>query len=264
MLYTDLGAFYVQNSVQHQSCHNSNGIVGYQHSNLYDVLVKTITATQQSMSPHSTNNNREQNPSKEKRAIYMSQLRGSIDSEYRRIERENNARAMRKKRSENPLYREHERRQNRAHMAKMRRDNPQYRQREHVRNRHRMALKRGSLSQTAPSTSTTETNETSLTTTTTTTSTHGPPTIAESMINSIYQTLENNLQSSHISFVPYQPSSSFRPIFEYHHHRRTNNKLRSECELLQQVDEYCRQQHDAGSGSDSNSRGTTGSTLSSC
>jgi len=49
--------------------------------------------------------------SKDKRTIYMSQLRGSIDSEYRRFERENNARAMRKKRLENPLYREHERRQ---------------------------------------------------------------------------------------------------------------------------------------------------------
>jgi hypothetical protein len=49
--------------------------------------------------------------SKDKRAIYMSQLRGSIDSEYRRIQRQNNVRAMRKKLLENPLYREHERRQ---------------------------------------------------------------------------------------------------------------------------------------------------------
>jgi hypothetical protein len=98
--------------------------------------------------------------SREKRAVHMSQLRGSINSEYRRLERENNARAMRKKRSDDPNYREHERRQNRAHMAEIRRENAEYRQREHLKNRH--------------------------------------------LINSIYQTLETNLQSSHISFIPYQ------------------------------------------------------------
>ena len=78
------------------------------------------------------------------------ELRGSVDSEYRHLERENNARAMRKKRLENPVYREHERRQNRAHMAELRRENSEYRQREHIKNRHRMALKRSLIS---PSTS---------------------------------------------------------------------------------------------------------------
>jgi len=255
MLYTDLGTLYVQNSMQHQQCCKNNVITG----NLYDVLVKTIQATQQqSMTPHQTSDDR-QGSSKEKRAVYMSQLRGTLDSEYRRIVRENNARAMRKKRLENPVYREHERRQNRAHMAQMRRDNPQYRQREHARNRDRMALKRNSLSQTnLSSNTTTEINNIN------STSNNNP---TDNIINSIYQTLENNLQSSHISFIPYQSSSSLRSFFDYHHQSRrlNNNKSRNECEILQRVDDYCRQQqqHDTGSGSDSNSR-TTGSTLSSC
>ncbi|CAF0766037.1 unnamed protein product [Rotaria sp. Silwood1] len=173
--------------------------------------------------------------SKEKRAIYMSQLRGSIDSEYRRIERENNARAMRKKRLENPLYREHERRQNRTHMAEMRRKNSEYRQQEHIKNRHRMALKRSLHSQTSlkidninQSTSNNDNNN-------------------NNMINSIYQTLENNLQSSHISFIPYQTN------FNCYQQLLNNTKQHTEYELLQQIDEYCRQQ-DTRSSSDSNSR----------
>ena len=173
--------------------------------------------------------------SKEKRAVYMSQLRGSIDSEYRRIERENNARAMRKKRLENPLYREQERRQNRAHMAEIRRENCQYRQREHIQNRHRMALKRNLLPQT--STKATSINN------------------SNNIRNSIYQTLENNLQSSHISFIPYQSNVDY-----YQRLSNNNNTQRTEYEILQQIDEYCRQQ-EIGSTSDSSSRSTI-STLS--
>jgi len=180
---------------------------------------------------------KQQLTSKEKRAVYMSQLRGSIDSEYRRIERENNARAMRKKRLENPIYREHERRQNRTHMAEIRRENSQYRQREHIQNRHRMSLKRNLISQTssnminsAKSTSINNSNN---------------------MIDSIYQILENNLQSSHISFIPYQSNVDY-----YQRLTNNNNKQQTEYELLQQIDEYCRQQ-DMGSSSDSNSRSTT-------
>jgi hypothetical protein len=180
---------------------------------------------------------KQQLTSKEKRAVYMSQLRGSIDSEYRRIERENNARAMRKKRLENPIYREHERRQNRTHMAEIRRENSQYRQREHIQNRHRMSLKRNLLSQTSPnminSTKSTSINN------------------SNNMIDSIYQILENNLQSSHISFVPYQSNVDY-----YQRLANNNNKQRTEYEFLQQIDEYCRQQ-DMGSSSDSNSRSTT-------
>jgi len=255
MLYTDLGALYVHNSTQHQSCLSN----GHSHQNFYDVLVKTISISQQSMTPHPTRNEQEteQLSPKEKRAYYMSQLRGSNDSEYRRTERENNARAMRKKRLENPLYREHERRKNRAHMAEMRRDNPIYRQREHAKNRHRMALKRGLTNTTE---TTTTTSSTTINTDTNTTNNNNiTSTITNTMVNSIYQTLENNLQSSHISFVPYQPSCSFKTIFDYHHQRRTHNnntKIRNECEILQQVDDFCRQQQDTGSGSDSNSHGT--------
>ncbi|CAF1130419.1 unnamed protein product [Adineta steineri] len=179
---------------------------------------------------NSTEKNEEQQlTSKEKRAIYMSQLRGSIDSEYRRIERENNARAMRKKRLENPLYREHERRQNRAHMAEIRRENSQYRQNEHIKNRHRMELKRNLHSQISSKTNTSTSNNNNKTI-------------------SIYQTLENNLQSSHISFIPYQTNIDY-------YQRLSNNKQLTEYELLQQIDEYCRQQ-DIGSSSDSNSRST--------
>ncbi|CAF1138550.1 unnamed protein product [Adineta steineri] len=174
-------------------------------------------------------NEEQQLTSKEKRAIYMSQLRGSIDSEYRRIERENNARAMRKKRLENPLYREQERRQNRAHMAEIRRENSQYRQNEHIKNRHRMELKRNLHSQTSSKTNTSTSNNNTRTI-------------------SIYQTLENNLQSSHISFIPYQTNIDY-------YQRLSNNKQLTEYELLQQIDEYCRQQ-DIGSSSDSNSRST--------
>ncbi|CAF1222648.1 unnamed protein product [Adineta steineri] len=179
---------------------------------------------------NSTEKNEEQQlTSKEKRAIYMSQLRGSIDSEYRRIERENNARAMRKKRLENPLYREQERRQNRAHMAEIRRENSQYRQNEHIKNRHRMELKRNLHSQISSKTNTSTSNNNNRTI-------------------SIYQTLENNLQSSHISFIPYQTNIDY-------YQRLSNNKQLTEYELLQQIDEYCRQQ-DIGSSSDSNSRST--------
>ena len=152
--------------------------------------------------------------SKEKRAIYMARIRGSADSEYRHHERENNARAMRKKRSEDPIYREHERRQNRAHMAEVRRENSEYRQREYIKNRHRMALKRTVIS---PST-VDRTKPTS-----------------NNIIDSIYQTLENNLQSSHISFIPYQSNyDSFQQL-------SNNNDYR-----LQET----------GSSSDSNSRST--------
>jgi hypothetical protein len=155
----------------------------------------------------------------------MAQLRGSIDSEYRHHERENNARAMRKKRLENPLYREHERRQNRAHMAEIRRENSEYRQREYIKNRHRMALKRCFISKT---TSNNNNNN--------------------NMINSIYQTLENNLQSSHISFIPYQSNfDSFQQL---------SNKQSNEYEILQQIDKYCRLQ-ETGSSSDSRSTGST-------
>jgi hypothetical protein len=165
--------------------------------------------------------------SKEKRAIYMARVRGSVDSEYRHHERENNARAMRKKRLEDPLYREQERRQNRTHMAEMRRENSEYRQREYIKNRHRMALKRSLiLPKTTDRTITTSNN----------------------IINSIYQTLENNLQSSHISFIPYQSNfDSFQQL--------PNN---NDYQFLQQIDDYCRLQ-EIGSSSDSNSR-STGST----
>lgn len=167
---------------------------------------------------------------REKRAVYMSQLRGSLDSDYRRTERTNNARAMRKKRLENPLYREHERRQNRAHMAAVRRENSQYRQREHEQNRDRMAGKRKILTQSLP-----------------------PPPSSSSAespsVTSVYQTLETNLQSSHISFIPYQPNLLACPP-------GANAKPRTEYELLQQIDEFCRQQ-EIGSGSDSNSRSTS-------
>lgn len=161
--------------------------------------------------------------SKEKRASYMSQLRGSIDSEYRRTERENNARAMRKKRLENPHYREQERRQNRAHMAQLRRENSEYRQREHIKNRHRMALKRHLIYQKSLKKKN-----------------HDENNPEES--NSIYQTLENNLQSSHISFIPYQTNI-------------IHQEQRNEYEFLKQIDDYCRQQ-DTASSSDSNSRST--------
>lgn len=164
---------------------------------------------------------------KEKRAIYMSQLRGSIDSEYRRIERENNARAMRKKRLENPHYRENERRQNRAHMAQLRRENSEYRQKEHVKNRHRMSLKRHLIFQTSSNNNNNK-----------------------DKFNSIYQTLENNLQSSHISFIPYQTNIDYQQQF------LNINKQRNEYELLKQIDDYCRQQ-DIASSSDSNSPSTT-------
>ncbi|CAF1509391.1 unnamed protein product [Adineta ricciae] len=137
---------------------------------------------------------------REKRAMYMVQLRGERDSEYRRIERENNARAMRRKRLEDPLYRENERQRNRAHMATIRRENSLYRQQEHLKNRHRMASKRHSLPQSAGT-------------------------------NSIYKTLENNLQSSHISFIPYQT----------HFEISTEPKQRIEYKFLQHIDVFCRQ-----------------------
>jgi len=234
MLYTDLNLLNNQNSSLNQQCH-SNSLIS---KNLYDILIKTIATEQQQQSMNTNSNEinskekiqEQQLTSKRKRAIYMSQLRGSIDSEYRRIERENNARAMRKKRLENPLYREHERCQNRAHMAEIRRENSEYRQREHIKNRHRMALKRTLLSQTSSKTT------------------------SSNMINSIYQTLENNLQSSHISFIPYQSN------FDYYQRLSNANKQQNEYEFLQQIDEYCRQQ-DTGSSSDSNSR-SIGSTSS--
>ncbi|CAF3386306.1 unnamed protein product [Rotaria socialis] len=184
---------------------------------------------------------------KEKRAIYMSRLRGSLDSEYRRIERENNARAMRKKRLENPLYREHERRQNRTHMAEMRRENCDYRQREHIKNRHRMALKRCLHTQTSSAINNTIKSTTTTTTTTITTATNSNT----NTIHSIYETLENNLQCSHISFIPYQSNfNCYQQLLS--NNNNNNNKQRSEYEFLQQIDAYCRQ-HDTRSSSDSNS-----------
>jgi len=69
------------------------------------------------------------------------------------------------------------------------------------------------------------------------------------MISSIYQTLENNLQSSHIWFISYQLN------LDYYQQISNINKQRNEYELLKQIDEYYQQQ-DAGSGSDSNSRST--------
>ena len=230
--------------------------------NLYDVLAKTIAATQQqSMSTNETQAKTEPvtgeslSSSKTKRAHYMSQLRGENNSEYRRIERENNARAMRRKRSENPIYREQERRQNRAHMAEMRRDNPEYRQKEHVKNRHRMAVKRRSLSQSSTKTSPDD-RQTDIHSSSTTS-------INESVITSIYQTLENNLQSAHISFIPYQTACSFPSNVECQEKLfNTNHKRRTEYEFLKQVDEYCRQQETASS-TESFSR-SAGSSSSSC
>lgn len=163
--------------------------------------------------------------SKEKRAFYMSQVRGAIDSQYRRIERENNARAMRKKRLENSLYRERERCQNRAHMAEIRRHNAEYRQREHIQNRLRMALKRSLTSKKNDTTTTTSDNK---------------------MIDSIYQTLEDNLQSSHISFIPYEINLNFNQ------QSSDDNKQRNEYELVQQIYEYYHKQN-SSSNSDSNS-----------
>jgi len=202
------------------------------NSLIYKNFDNILIANEQQQKSMNTNSKEQQLTSKEKRAIYMSQLRGSMDSDYRRIERENNARAMRKKRLENPHYREHERRQNRAHMAEMRRENSDYRQREHIKNRHRMALKRSLLS---PSSS--KTNNTIKTTSN------------DNMINSIYQTLENNLQLSHISFIPYQSN------LDYYQRLSNTNKQQNEYEILKQIDDYCRQQ-DTGSSSDSNSRST--------
>ncbi|CAF1004323.1 unnamed protein product [Adineta ricciae] len=138
---------------------------------------------------------------REKRAMYMVRLRGERDSEYRRIERENNARAMRRKRLEDPLYRENERQRNRAHMARIRRENSLYRQQEHLKNRDRMASKRHSLL----------------------------PQPAQT--NSIYKTLENNLQSSHISLISYQT----------HFEISTDPKQRTEYQFLQHIDVFCRQ-----------------------
>lgn len=194
--------------------------------------------------------------SKTKRAHYMSQLRGENNSEYRRVERENNARAMRRKRSENPIYREQERQQNRAHMAEMRRGNPEYRQKEHVKNRHRMAVKRRSLSQSSTKRSPDD-RQTDIHSSSTTSSN-------ESVITSIYQTLENNLQSAHISFIPYQTACSFPSTVECQEKLfNTNHKRRTEYEFLQQVDEYCRQQETASSA-ESFSRSAGSSSSSSC
>lgn len=230
------------------------------HQSIYGALVKTIIATQQqqqqqSMSPNPSSTNTEAPTSpKEKRSGYMSQLRGSNNSEYRRIERENNARAMRKKRLENPIYRENERRQNRSHMAELRRDNPEYRQREHAKNRHRMALKRSVVS---PTSSKAADHPITLAAD----SARATP-VNDHVINSIYRTLENNLQSSHISFVPYQPSSALQSDDDRRQQRLNHNKRRSEFEFFQQVDEYCRQ-HDTGSSLDGLSRSAGSSSSSS-
>ena len=195
-----------------------------------------------------------------KRAHYMSQLRGPVDSEYRRIERENNARAMRRKRLENSAYREHERRQNRVHMAELRRDNPEYRQKEHLKNRHRMALKR---SVSSPNTSKISSNDPKITLQTNNSNRN----ITENVLNSIYQTLEHNLQAAHISFIPYQSSCSFQSDNDQQQQqqqleKRTNTKRRTEFDLFQQVDEYCRQQEMTCSSSDSSSRSIASSTSS--
>jgi hypothetical protein len=226
-----------------------NGLIPGGH-HLYDVLAKTIAATQQqSMSTDEIKMNSEsvgdeqQLSSKEKRAHYMSQLRGANDSEYRRIERENNARAMRRKRLENPRYREQERRQNRMHMAELRRDNPEYRQREHMKNRHRMAIKRGLVSQTPSNilqnddddNNNNNNNKLDIHSTST-------ATVNGNVLSSIYQTLESNLQAAHISFIPYQTVSPPHHSPSDNQQRRSTSKRRTEYELLQQVDEYCRQQ----------------------
>ena len=145
---------------------------------------------------------------REKRAMYMVRLRGERDSEYRRIERENNARAMRRRRLEDPLYRENERQRNRAHMATIRRENSLYRQQEHLKNRHQKVSKHHSLPKPVQT-------------------------------NSIYKTLENNLQSSHISFIPYQT----------HFEISTDPQQRTEYKFLQHIDVFCRQ-NDSASHSD--------------
>lgn len=257
MFFTDLRMLFSPDLSRNRQCLNDP--VMPVHQSIYGALVKTIIANQQqppqSMSPNPTSPNTEEPIlPKEKRTNYMSQLRGANNSEYRRIERENNARAMRKKRLENPVYRENERRQNRSHMAEMRRDNPEYRQREHAKNRHRMALKRGLLSPTSPKASDHPI--------TLAADPAGATPVNDNVINSIYRTLENNLQSSHISFVPYQPSSALQSDDDRHQQRFNHNKRRGEFEFLQQVDEYCRQ-HDTGSSSDSFSR-SAGSSSSSC
>ncbi|CAF1045325.1 unnamed protein product, partial [Didymodactylos carnosus] len=111
----------------------------------------------------------------------MAKLR-SENPEYRRIERERNAQAMAKLRSENPVYRQQERQRNRLAMAKLR-SNPLYRQQERMRNAQAMALKRsGSI-----------TNKTFVHESTEIKPYH-------------FQVLETNLNSSHISFVPYKDS----------------------------------------------------------
>lgn len=216
-------------------------------SHFYDVLTQTIVPTIESQVKSSSMNpneilsvETETNPltTKSKRANYMSKLRGDRDSEYRRIERENNAKAMRRKRREDPAYREHERRQNRVHMAELRRENAEYRQREHEKNRHRMALKRNVTTREISS----QDNQIELETN------RNDP-----MINSIYQTLENNLQAAHISFIPYQTSCS---TLTFDPQRRNSSKQKSEFEFLQQVDEFCRQEEK----NSSNNR----TTLSSC
>ena len=176
---------------------------------------------------------------KEKRALYMSRLRGPIDSEYRRIERENNARAMRKKRQENPSYRENERRQNRIHMAEIRRDNSEYRTREHIKNRHRMTLKRNTLSQHVSKLSTDHTPihidaiDNKIKTNT----------IDQGVLTSLYQTLENNLQAAHISFIPYHSSHSILPEIDSSQQiSNINCKQKNEYDFLKQIDEFCRRQ----------------------
>ncbi|CAF0746839.1 unnamed protein product [Didymodactylos carnosus] len=168
--------------------------------NFYDVFLKTITDQRLPSNSSSTENilcqslvenystdnkiqsSSNESPSKGKHAYHMAKLR-SENPEYRRTERERNAQAMAKLRLENPIYRQQERQRNRIAMAKLR-SNPLYRQQERIRNAQAMALKRsGSI-----------TNKAMVV--------HDSPEIKPYH----FQVLETNLNSSHISFIPYKDS----------------------------------------------------------
>jgi len=185
MLYSDVGANGFETN-------HLNIETAYLRRNFYDAFLKTIERQQQQMPPSSSNENQQtehlSSSSKQKRAYHMARVRAE-NSEYRRIERERNARAMAKKRFENPLYREEERRRNRHHMAKLRRENQFYREQEKIRNSASMAQKR-----TETSTSTTSTN-------------HQKEENNAKQLPYHYQILETNLNSSHISFIPYKNSN---------------------------------------------------------
>lgn len=214
-------------------------------SQIYEVLAKTIAVNEEKSMPMNetraiSTDSSTRSTGKTKRAQYMSELRGARDSEYRRIERENNARAMRRKRLEDPAYREHERRQNRLHMAELRRVNAEYREREHLKNRHRMALKRGLAGQNTTKIADASTNIDQ----------------ERNTSHSIYQTLENNLQAAHISFIPYQTSSTVLIDAE----RENPKKPTNEYDILRHVDEYCREEEETGlSNENSSSRSVSSS-----